>query len=651
MGFNFRGRRRFLQLAGGSSLFVILSELVHGRKSLDLLAAAPVSAWVARHGMSSTTYQAEFDKYTRQGYRPIVVSGYVINNQARYAAIWEKSATTSPWVARHGLTASAYQQEFNKWTAQGFRPVQVSGYGVNNQSYYAVIFEKTANAPAWIARHGLTSDAYQQEFNQWTAQGYRPVDISGHSVNNQDYYAVIFEKTANAPAWVARHGLTSDAYQSAFNQFTSQGYRLVKVSGYELNGQDRYAAIWEKSGSGAWIARHGLNGQDYQDEFDRDFYQGYRPVWVNGYTVANQDRYAAVWSSQSGYNPTDLGEIDQLVQQFMQNYNVPGLSFAIAKDDRLVLAKTYGDADQATGERVAPRHRFRIASVTKPLTAISIMTLVEQGKLKLSDKVFGANGVLGTQYGTPPYSNRVESLTIEHLLSHLGGGWSNDGNDPMFSNITMSQADLITWTLNNRPLDYDPGTHYAYSNFGFCVLGRVIEKASGSSYETYVKTHILNPYGATSMEIAGNTLADRKANEVTYYGQGGEDPYGMNVARMDSHGGWLATPIDLLKVLVRVDGLSVKPDILKAATLTTMFTGSSVNPSYAKGWQVNTANNHWHNGSLPGEQAIAVNTHDGFSWAVFVNTRSQKPNFGLDLDTLMWNIKGKVTTWPGFDLF
>ncbi|MER3477676.1 MAG: serine hydrolase [Leptolyngbya sp. ERB_1_2] len=529
--------------------------------------------------------------------------------------------------------------------------MQVSGYGVDSQSYYAVIFEKTANAPAWVARHGLTSDAYQQEFNKWTAQGYRLVDINGHSVNNQDYYAAIFEKTANAPAWVARHGLTSAGYQNAFNQYTSQGYRLVKVSGYAINGEDRYAALWEKSGSGAWVARHGIPGQAYQDEFDRYFYQGYRPVWVDGYAVANQDRYAAIWSSEAGYNPRELSAIDELVQKYMQDYGVPGLSFAIAKDDRLVLAKTYGFADQTSGERVAPRHRFRIASVSKPLTAIALMSLVEQGKLKLSDKVFGTNGILGTQYGTSPYSKRVESLTIEHLLGHLGGGWSNDGNDPMFSNVTMSQADLITWTLNNRPLDHDPGTNYAYSNFGFCVLGRVIEKVMGNSYETYVRTQILNPSGAGNMQIAGNTLADKKANEVTYYGQGGEDPYGMNVTRMDSHGGWLATPIDLVKVLVRVDNLSGKSDLLKPATLTTMFTGSSVNSNYAKGWAVNTANNHWHNGSLPGEQAIAVNTSDGFSWAVLVNSRSQKPDFGLDLDKLMWNIKGKVTTWPTFDLF
>jgi hypothetical protein len=125
----------------------------------------------------------------------------------------------------------------------------------------------------------------------------------------------------------------------------------------------------------------------------------------------------------------------------------------------------------------------------------------------------------------------------------------------------------------------------------------------------------------------------------------------MKVARMDAHGGWIAKPIDLVRLSVRVDGLNPKPDILSASAIATMYQGSSVNSGYAKGWSVNKSNNHWHGGSLPGEQALMVNTNDGFSWAVLVNTRSKKSGFGGDLDKLMWQIKSKVTNWPSFDLF
>lgn len=606
--------------------------------------------WVARHGLSAAAYQSEVDKWIAKGYRIAEVSGYANNGQDNYAAIFEKVANSPAWVARHGLNGTQYQQEVDKWVGQGYRPVQVSGYAAGGGTRYAAIFEKSANAPGWVARHGLNATQYQQEVNKWVGQGYYLTDVSGYTINNQDYYTAVFEKPANIPAWVARHGLTSNEYQTEFNKWTGQGYRLKKVSGYSLNGQARFAAIFEKSGSGTWAARHNMTAQQYQDEFDRFFYMGYRPVWVNGYTVNNQSYYAAIWESKSGFDMNELNEVDALVKKFMQDYKVPGVSLAIAKDDRLVLAKTYGYADKESNELMAPRHRLRIASCSKPVTATAIMKLVEQGKLKLSDKVFGSGGVLGTTYGTQPYKKWITDITVQQLLEHLGGGWTNDGNDPMFKNVTMNHSQLITWTLDNQALKTQPGTSYAYSNFGYCVLGRIIEKKTGQSYDSWVKNNVLNNCGVTTMEIGGNTLAQRKANEVKYY-DSGDDPYAsyMNVKRMDSHGGWIATPIDLVRFLVRVDKFSPKADILKEPTLTTMYTAPAVSTGYAKGWSVNKWDNYWHGGSLPGEQSIMVRTNSGYCWALIVNTRSN--NIGGAMDKLMWDINGAIKKWPSFDLF
>ena len=118
---------------------------------------------------------------------------------------------------------------------------------------------------------------------------------------------------------------------------------------------------------------------------------------------------------------------------------------------------------------------------------------------------------------------------------------------------------------------------------------------------------------------------------------------------MDSHGGWIATPIDLVRFLVRVDKFTPKPDILKDPTLTTMFTAPAVSTWYAKGWSVNTANNYWHGGSLPGEQSVMVRTSGGYCWAFIVNARSN--NIGGAMDKLMWDINGAIKKWPSFDLF
>jgi hypothetical protein len=255
-----------------------------------LAGAAP---WQARHGMTSAEYQQAFNSLTGQGYRLIDVCGYEVDGQDRYAAIWEQLASP-PWEARHGLTSAQYQQTFDDLRSKGYRLVHVSGYGVGGQVFYAAIWEKRSG-PAWQARHGMTSAQYQQAFNDLTAQGYRLIDVSGYNVAGQDRYAAIWEQRGGPP-WEARHGLTSAQYQQTFDDLQGKGYRLVHISGYGVHGEDFYAAIWEKRSGPPWQARHGMTSADYQQAFDDLNGQGYRLINVSGYSVGGQDRYAAIWS-------------------------------------------------------------------------------------------------------------------------------------------------------------------------------------------------------------------------------------------------------------------------------------------------------------------------------------------------------------------
>jgi hypothetical protein len=163
----------------------------------------------------------------------------------RYAAIWQKDGGAS-FLARHGLTSDQYQQTFDELTAQGFRPKVVSGNEVNGENRYAAIFERS-DGPALQARHGLTADQYQELFDDLTAQGFRPRNVSGFELNGEARYAAIFEQDGG-PAFAARHGLTADQYQQAFDELTGQGFRPTDVSGFGVQGEARFAAIFEQDG-------------------------------------------------------------------------------------------------------------------------------------------------------------------------------------------------------------------------------------------------------------------------------------------------------------------------------------------------------------------------------------------------------------------
>lgn len=333
----------------------------------------------------------------------------------------------------------------------------------------------------------------------------------------------------------------------------------------------------------------------------------------------------------------------RMAEAFRAKYQIPGLSIAIARKGQLVYREAFGLADREARTRLETSHRFRIASVSKPITSVAIFDLIESRRLSLDDRVFGRKGVLGTTYGKAPYGPHIEDITIEHLLTHTGGGWRNDGRDPMFKHPRYNHAELIAWTLDTQPLTHAPGEAYGYSNFGYCVLGRVIETLTKRPYEAHVQERILGRCGVRGMSIGGNTLADRERDEVRYHDQAGEDPYTMNVRRMDSHGGWLATPADIVTFATHVDGFASPPDILSSRSITSMSTPVAASRGYAKGWQVNKAQNWWHTGSLPGTATLLVRTSGGFCWAAFTNTRcTAKSGMDSELDTMMWDMAKQI---------
>jgi CubicO group peptidase (beta-lactamase class C family) len=347
-----------------------------------------------------------------------------------------------------------------------------------------------------------------------------------------------------------------------------------------------------------------------------------------------------------------------LATDFMGANDIPALSIAIAIKGKPVYVEAFGVADRVTGEMVTPQHRFRIASISKTITATGIFTLIESGKLRLDSYVFGPDSVLGADYPTPPSVQSLmkadaprsfnEQITVEHLLTHTTGTWPHGAPDPLRRNPEMTHRQLIAWTLEHMALTTAPGQTFAYSNFGYCILGRVIEKLTGQPYERYIKDNILKRCGITGMQIAKNARADRAANEVRYYNIGATyDPYRRDVARLDSCGGWIGTPSDLTNFFVHIDGFKDTDQLLSDDTLRAMTTPSAANPRYAKGLFIDRRDgrdNWWHDGLLDGTTTVSVRTGGDFCWSAFTNAGGAN-NFTRGLGQLMWAMVRSVRDW------
>lgn len=369
---------------------------------------------------------------------------------------------------------------------------------------------------------------------------------------------------------------------------------------------------------------------------------------------------------------------------------MPGAALAVTRHGKLVYARGFGFADREAKEHVEPTALFRIASVSKPITAVAVMQLVEQGRLGLEDKVVERMQL--TPHVSPGMEpdKRWQQITIRQCLQHTGG-WDRDkSGDPIGRAREIAEAvgvasparpvDIVRFMMG-QPLDFDPGSQYAYSNLGYLVLGRIIEKLTGEHYEPFVKKKVLAPLGIKAARLGRARLEDRVIGEVKYvdsekrtgdslYAPHAQVPiqYGAeNIEGYEAHGGWIASAVELVRFASALDGAK----LLKPATIAEMFARPSGAPGdeadgkpkdayYGCGWSVRPIkgakgkSNQWHTGFIAASEAILVRRWDGLSWAVLFNTSSTpggKERLAGLIDGRVHEAADEVKRWPADDQF
>lgn len=418
-----------------------------------------------------------------------------------------------------------------------------------------------------------------------------------------------------------------------------------------------YALISLGLAIGAWVlAKDNINKDTYSDEYVEESL----PLAVHHF-ISN-------WDSE--IETTE--KFDKTIRQFMRRYNIVGASVAIMKNDSLIYAKGYGYADTARKIETDVFHIFRVASISKLLTAAAIMQLQERGELLITDSVFGEHGWLNDSVFRGYKDKRFEKITIENLLRHQAGFTGLYG-DPMFAPLQVAEAmnvnppagrdTVIQFALTKR-LRFHPGNSTKYSNIGYAVLSKIIERASRMSYEEYVKENLLHPAGCYDMHI-GRSI-ERFENEVCYYEPGMDsvaafDGSGRMVLRsnggnyieaLSGAGAWVASPIELLKFLSVIDGCPVIPDILSPLSVD-MMTMRGEHSELPMGWMDSNNNGTWsRSGTFAGTNAMMRREANGFSWVIVTNTsRWEGPRFTRSLISLMSRAMRQVKSWPERDMF
>lgn len=350
----------------------------------------------------------------------------------------------------------------------------------------------------------------------------------------------------------------------------------------------------------------------------------------------------------------------------MRAWRIPGATLVIVKHGKLITARGYGWSDIESRQPMQPNELFRIASVSKTITAATTLKLVEENKLSLDDKVFSILNDLRAP-NTRAVNPALYQITVRDLLQ-MSSGWYTEGPgslDPLFgpwSSRTIYQLggkippDCIAATqlMMGRHLQFRPGTQYSYSNLNYCMLGLIINKVTGQpyspiSYENYVRTQILAPLGITDMRLGRSALYDRQPNEVKYYNYPGFSallnidslPYSNNdlLQKNYADGGWIASAFDLAKFAQGLaDYKILSPHMIQVMLARPAFQRNS-SGYVAMAWTVKRIGDHVYwgkHGSFTGTLAQVIQRDDGTSYVALFNTQpGQKFQFLAQVQKLL----------------
>jgi CubicO group peptidase (beta-lactamase class C family) len=362
---------------------------------------------------------------------------------------------------------------------------------------------------------------------------------------------------------------------------------------------------------------------------------------------------------------------DRIMNETLKARHIPGGALAIVKSGKLVAVKGYGLASVPMRQPVTLDTLFSTASVSKTITAAAVLRLVDQKKLSLDSSVYA---LLDKPHplGRATLDPRVEKITVRQLLLHAGGWNSKYHPDVLrqtqkIARLTGEKMPLSAETVTrygiSRPLDFVPGNESHYSNFGYFLAKRIVQRAARQPYETFVRQEVLRPLGISKMRLEqfGPTYTAGEAHRYRNDGQelpGGREPIAAPA------GSWLASIVDLARFAAALSPTSNKP-LLSATARQEMFAMPPLPLSKRKsgthlglGWDVvrtvPSGLEYHKSGNMPGVRAYIEHMAPDIDWVLLLNSDGTPDDQSTAVARLVEELHQAIDgtrQWPQRDLF
>jgi CubicO group peptidase (beta-lactamase class C family) len=648
------------------------------------------SGWLARAGLAAPEQAALADSLRAAGFRPLSIDLYGDAASPACASTWTRERGQE-WIWLQGLSAARLRDTLESLSRRGFRPRNLSATGPDTSaSVFAAVLEKDST-PA-LALMNLDQEAFRAACDSAQRNHGILAWADAYGTAEHPFFAGIWKRNDAGIPWNYSLGDAAEALPAKMDAFAPVWVRpslLVPVPG------GRFFTLWEENSIGPWSYRAGVDAQSLGRIMAGEERKGLHPFCLSG-SPDGKTSFTFLAAGRSDPNPKrwsvtgpaaeGLSPFDEYMRNLMQSNQVRAGSLAIVKDGRLVFAHgyTWAEGDYPVTQ---PGSLFRVASCSKPLTSMLLhRALRESGMpgaaLTLQEKILG---LLKPKDAAAPADPRFADVTVDDLLTH-SGGWarSRENPDPVFNDYPLgseirnrlpeAKQDFLSYMLR-QPMQFAPGSKSVYANFGFFLLGRLIETLPmniGKSYEQIAEETLFKPLGLTRPRFGGSLMKDRLEGEVLYhtrtpYLQRGREAGGppwvpgaygdFDVRNMDAAGAWVLGAPDYAKVLASFD-LGEADPLLPPKGIATMWT-SPHGSKYLRGWfsvkvddgAGRLVEGRWHNGLFPGTSTLVFHLPGKYSFVLFLDRDIAPPLTGEKNGRELCGLASAVARWPETDLF
>ncbi|WP_105214515.1 serine hydrolase [Pseudoalteromonas sp. T1lg22] len=514
--------------------------------------------WSSIRGYTSEKFGEYFKKKSNQGYRVVDIEVDKVNGKRLYSAIWQHNTDNRKW---RSLRDQTHEQFSDTWNSlkDNYRLIDQEAYKVGNSMRYAGVWVENKENIKWLSYRNLNEAQFKENFNKNKANGYRMVDIEAYKNGGKTAYSAIWVKNSGNTAWAEFRNMSASEYAAKFKSFRDQGYRVLDLESYRLDGKHQYAAIWVKNtNKRGWKALRDMSAQGYANAWKTARDQGYRLEDFEAYDTNKGTRYAGVWRQNGerlSWGPRK--SIDKLVEKYRIDNNIPGVSVAIGKKGKIVYERGFGLANVKENSAAHAGTIYRLASVSKPVTALLAMRLIDENKLSVDKPTLDYVSDLPAAH----------THTVRQLLEHRSGIRHYKGSrrpkdckntDPKCcwvpNNLAGKDKSSSQFSTQNQAMSlfiddalrFSPGSKQCYSTHAYTVAGAALEGAAKSSFPKLIEQHFGQALGLPTLRaenmkksvkeramIYKSTTSEAKRDNISWkYAGGGLESSATDMARL-----------------------------------------------------------------------------------------------------------------------